>query len=82
MEAAFDPYDLASVSRILRTISPNLRRQCTPVSRIVHPKGFRCVERQSVIPTTPDPRTLLMTDARAFRGFRVGHVYPLSLIGV
>ena len=21
-----------------------------------------------------------MTDARAFRGFRVGHVYPLSLI--
>ena len=38
--------------------------------------GFRCVERQSVIPTTPDPRTLLMTDARAFRGFR----FPAEII--
>ena len=28
------------------------------------------------LPPTPDPRTLLMTDARAFRGFRVGHVHP------
>ena len=37
---------------------------------------FRCVEWQSVIPTPPDPRTLLMSDARAFRGFRVGHVCP------
>ena len=30
----------------------------------------------AALPPTPDPRTLLMTDARAFRGFRVGHVYP------
>ena len=39
-------------------------------------RRFRCVERQSVIPTTPDPRTLLMSDARAFRGFR----FPAEVI--